>query len=372
MSHPPEMAVEGGEPPVELLTQVADQRGVVRDRRLPPAVGDRLEQRNQRRRRGDDHILAERGLEQLRTLAESCGEELIARQEQHRELGAALELRPVLLGGELAHPRLDLLRVAPERLAALLLALRLEGGEKGLERRLGVDHEIARVGHVHDEIGTERACLAHHPQLLGEVAVLGEAGELDQAAKRQLAPAAAHLGTAERGGEVARLALQLRLAAGERLDLGAESRKGLAALALEGLHLRLGALERGAQRLHQLLDGELALPERAGSHGLVASQRLAREAQEELAVRAQRLSRERVERGAQPRLGFLEELQAIGFIEGARLESHARGGELDPQRLDAARGAQLHHQGTEHRAGGERGRGDQENGERRHRPKCAR
>src|SRR5439155_1590510 len=238
----PEMAVEGGEPPVELLTQVADQRGVVRDRRLPPAVGDRLEQRNQRRRRGDDHILAERGLEQLRTLAESCGEELIARQEQHRELGAALELRPVLLGGELAHPRLE---------------------------------------------------------------------------------------------------LQLRLAAGERLDLGAESRKGLAALALEGLHLRLGALERGAQRLYQLLDGELALPERAGSHGLVASQRLAREAQEELAVRAQRLSRERVERGAQPRLGFLEELQAIGFIEGARLESHARGGELDPQRLDATRGAQL-------------------------------
>src|SRR5205807_1482004 len=260
LSHPPEMAVEGGEPPVELLTQVADQRGVVRDRRLPPAVGDRLEQRNQRRRRGDDHILAERGLEQLRTLAESCGEELIARQEQHRELGAALELRPVLLGG-------------------------------------------------------------------------------DQAAKRQLAPAAAHLGTAERGGEVTRLALQLRLAAGEGLDLGAESRKGLAALALEGLHLRLGALERGAQRLHQLLDGELALPERAGSHGLVASQRLAREAQEELAVRAQRLSRERVERGAQPRLGFLEQLQAIGFIEGARLESHARGGELDPQRLDATRGA---------------------------------
>jgi hypothetical protein len=70
-------------------------------------------------------------------------------------------------------------------------------------------------------------------QLLGEVAVFGEAGEFDQAPQRELAPAAAHFRPAQRGHEVACLALQLRLAAGEGLDLRAQAGEGVAPLALE-------------------------------------------------------------------------------------------------------------------------------------------
>src|ERR1700674_5915222 len=102
------MSVEGSEPPVQLLAQVADQRRVVRHGRLPPAVGHRLKQGDEGRGRGNDHALAERGLEHLRALGERRGEKLIAGQEQHGKLRAALELCPVALGRELPYARLDL------------------------------------------------------------------------------------------------------------------------------------------------------------------------------------------------------------------------------------------------------------------------
>ncbi len=262
--------------------------------------------------------------------------------------------------------------MSPERLLALLVRGRLEGGEIRVEWRLGVDHQVACIGHVYDQIRTQRAFLADHLQLLGEVAVLAEAGELHQAAQCQLAPTAAHLRAAQRGDQIARLALQLRLAAGERLDLGAQGREGVAALALECLHLRLGALERDAQRLHQVRDGQLAFLECALGDDLVAPERLAREAQEQLAVGAQCLAGEGIERGAQARLGLLEQLQPVRVLQEARFQAHLRGGQLDPQRLDAPHGAQLRHQRAQHRAGGERGHGNDENDETAHRWKCAR
>ena len=272
----------------------------------------------------------ERGLEQFRPLGERRGQELVTGQEQHRELGAALELRPVALGGELAHARLDLLRMALERHAALLLAGGLERGEVGVERRLGVDHQVARFGHVHDQVRAQRAFLADHLQLLGEVAVLAQAGELHQAAQRQLAPAAAHLRAAQRRDQVARLALQLRLAAGERLDLRAQAGEGLAALALERLHLRLGALRArcAAARPAARWPASRSLSAPCGDR-LVAPERLAREAQEQLAVAAQRLAGERIERGAQAGLGLLEQVQAVGVLQRARLQAGLRGGQLD-------------------------------------------
>ena len=257
-------------------------------------------------------LCAERALEQLGALGERGRQELVARQEQHGELGAALELRPVGLGGELAHARFDLLRVPAQAHLALLVARRLERGQIGIERRLGIDHQVARIGHVHHEIRAQRALRADQVQLLGEVAVLGEAGELDQAAQGQLAPAAAHLRTAQRGDQIARLALQLRLAAGEGLDLRAQAREGIAPLALERLHLRFGALERDAQRLDQLRDRHLALLERALGDHLVAPERLARQTQEQLAVGAQGLPGEGIERGAQARLGLLEQAHPLG------------------------------------------------------------
>ena len=65
-----------------------------------------------------------------------------------------------------------------------------------IERRLHVDDEISRLGHVNDEVGSQRAVFARYRKLFGEVAMLGHSREFNEPAERQLAPTPAHLGTA--------------------------------------------------------------------------------------------------------------------------------------------------------------------------------
>src|SRR5262249_3885810 len=164
---------------------------------------------------------------------------------------------------------LDLLCMATQCLRPLLLARRLECSEVRLQRRLGVNDEIARIGHVHHQVRAQRALLTDHLQLLGEVAMLGEPGELDEPPQRELAPAAATLGPPKRAHEVTRLALQLRLPASEALELRAQRAESIAPLTLQRLRLCLGALERNSQRFHELRDGKLAFLERALRDNLV-------------------------------------------------------------------------------------------------------
>ena len=201
-----------------------------------------------------------------------------------------------------------------------------------------------------------------------------ESGEFHQAPQGEFTPATAHLRAAQRGHEVARLALQLRLSEGNGLDLRAQARERVAPLAFQRLHLRLGAFQRHAQRFDELRDRHLALLECPLGDDLVAAERLARQAQEQLAVAAQGLPGEGVERGAQARLGLLEQAHALGILERLGLEAYLRGREFDPQRFDAAAGADVTDERAEYGAG-EKGRADHEVDEVReavHRLKCAR
>ena len=70
--------------------------------------------------------------------------------------------------------------------------------ERG-ERGLGVDGDRAPAGERHDQVGAQAPVL--DADLLGEVAVVDQAGQLDGAAQVQLAPLAAHLRLAQRGGQ---------------------------------------------------------------------------------------------------------------------------------------------------------------------------
>src|SRR6185437_15215899 len=209
-----------------------------------------------------------------------------------------------------------------------------------------------------DEVRTQSPLRAEEVQLLREVAMLTQAGELDQPPQRELAPAAAHFRTAKRGDEVACLALQLALTACQRLDLCAQGRVSLLPLALERMRLLLGPLERGAQRLDELRDGGLALLEAALCERLVAPERLAREAQEELAVGAQRLAGEGIERGAQARVRLLEKRGPLRFLTRPGFQAHARGFEIDAQRPDAPGGADLSEEESQDRAEYDRGGGN--------------
>src|SRR5690348_1059873 len=207
------MAGEGAEAAIEFLTEIADQLRVLRHGRLAPAVRHGLQERDQGGGCCDDDALLEGAVEQLRPLRERRRQELIARQEEHREFRAALELRPVGLGGELPDTRLDLLSVLLHCLLPAFVRRRLERLEIGIERRLHIDDEIAGVGHVHDEVGPQRSFLAKEVELFGEVAMLTEPGELHQPPQRELTPTPAYFRTAKRSDEVASLALQLALTA---------------------------------------------------------------------------------------------------------------------------------------------------------------
>src|SRR6185437_15868218 len=230
--------------------------------------------------------------------------------------------------------------------------------EIGVERCLHIDDEIARIRHVHDEIRPERSILTEEVQLLREIAVLAESGELHQPPQRELTPASAHFRTSQRGDEVARFPLQLSLSARERFDLRAQRGIGLLSLALERVRLLLRALERRAQRLDEVRDGCLALLEAALGERLITPERLAREAQEELAVGAQRLAGEGIERGAQARVRLLEKRGPLRFLTRPGFQAHARGFEIDAQRPDAPGGADLSEEESQDRAEYDRGGGN--------------
>ena len=65
---------------------------------------------------------------------------------------------------------------------------------------------VRPAGEGHHEVGAQPAVV--EADLLGEVAVVDQAGELDGAAQVELAPLAAHLRLAERGGQGRGLAAQ--------------------------------------------------------------------------------------------------------------------------------------------------------------------
>jgi hypothetical protein len=126
----------------------------------------------------------------------------------------------------------------------------------------------------------------------------------------------------------------------EAFDLSAQGSEGVAPLALDGLHLLLGPLQRGFEGLDELSDGGLALFQRVLGDDLIAAQRFPREAQEHFAVGAQGLARERVERIAQPRLGLFKRGDALAFFLGFRLSPNALAFERDLQRMLLATGSQ--------------------------------
>ena len=146
----------------------------------------------------------------------------------------------------------DLLRMTLQMLALAGIIRCLEGRQIGIQRCLGIDHQFARIGQVHNQIRAGCARAAADLELLGEVAMLDQTCEFHDAAQRELTPATAHFRTAQGGDEIARFTLQARLAPRQQLDLGAQLGLDVTALGFELLRLRPGRLQRCLQRRHQL------------------------------------------------------------------------------------------------------------------------
>ena len=195
--------------------------------------------------------------------------------------------------------------------------------EIGVERRLDVDDEIARLGQVNDHVGPNGAVLRRLMALGHEVAVLDHARELDEPAQRDLAPLAANLGPAQRAHEVARLGAQRLLARRERFELLADAAVRLAARLVELLHLALGARERFADRRDEAVDRLLARGQIALRALGVHAQGLARELEKRLGVTLKLPVRELIESRAEPLGGERRALRSRSRSAAARLRSSA-------------------------------------------------
>ena len=189
--------------------------------------------------------------------------------------------------------------MAPQLQDPLLLALRLDRGEVGFERRFNIDDDVALLGHVHHHVGPDGAGVGIAVQLLGKIDVRGHAGQFDQPPKSDLAPLPAHVGPAQGGNQIARFARQQMLAAGQDFHLSLERGKRVDAIALDRLNLCFGLGQCLANGLHQGLDGSLALLQRLRGVRLLAAEPFARQLQEHLAVALQAVARQFAEHALQ-------------------------------------------------------------------------
>ena len=204
-------------------------RGILGDRGLPPAIGDDLEQRHERGRRRDDDALLERGIDAGRD----------ARPAPPTGTDRPAGTTPRIPG---------CLRTAPSSSSGRARARAVPRAARGARARRGAHRRPAprrRPCRHRAESSHRRRCsrasgmrtsrsgrsdpfAGLHLCLFGEIAVLGHAGQLDDAPQREFAPAAAHFRAPQCRGEIARLALQERLHVHEALDLPGEFAGGLA------------------------------------------------------------------------------------------------------------------------------------------------
>ncbi len=210
----------------------------------------------------------------------------------------------------------------------------------GVERKLGVDDDVAPAGQVHDEVRhAPAAVLGLRADLLVVLAALGEPRQLEDALDHELAPVAAGLALAlERGGERVGFRGDLLVELVQLGDLRRE-RDAVARLVLVGLlDLVLEAGQALAQRLEQGLE-------------VVAV----------LLGEALRLVLEDVGRQlAEARLELRELLGAAAALE---VERGAGGGELGLQAGVGGGGAGARQQVAERSAKGERDESEQSGGQ---------
>src|SRR3954470_13323311 len=267
-----EVAGKDAEPVVELAAELEDLARVLGHRLLLPAIGNRAQEPDQRRRRGDDHARLRAHLDQRPVLVERRAIEPFV-DEHHDELRRRLELPPVPLLAELRDVVAELARMAREMRALQLDVLAVHRVEVRIDRHLGVDHDRLAARQLHDQIGAEqRAFVVARARLRLEVAVVEHPRELDDALELELAPLAADVRRAQCRHEAARLGTELLLPERDLAQPLADLRPRACALLLELPRLRLEPgqrlLDRGELRLRELEERGLALEEDVARRGL--------------------------------------------------------------------------------------------------------
>src|SRR5690606_9205822 len=189
--------------------------------------------------------------------------------------------------------------MAGERGAALGFALGLHRLEVRVQRSLHVDDEQPVLRKPDQHVGPYRAVLRRAVTLHRKIAVLDHARELDEPTQRNFSPLTAHLGPPQRVHEVTRFGAQLALACRHRLELSLKRSLRLASSLLELLKLRVGSLERVADRPHDVLYRAFAGRELAPGSLVMGTEILAGELEKRLGMLPELLVREPAEAHAQ-------------------------------------------------------------------------
>ena len=294
-AHPVHVPAKGVQPVIELSRLVGDLAGVPGQHLLLPAVGDGFHQRDQGGGRAHQHPRRQRRLEDLGVLLHRGRVERLPRHEQHHEVRRLGQGVPVFLGAQLADMGLELAGVPRERLGLGGGLGRLQRGQVGVERGLGVDHHRFPARQADQRVGAAAAVLGVEAVLGEEVDMLHHPGHLEDLTQLVLPPAAAGLGRAQGLDQAAGLGVQPRLPLGQRLHLGADGSIGVVAGLLDLPHRRLELAEVLADRQQQPLDRFLPAGQVLVRGLLVLVEALGDEAEEALGVAAQRVGGERGE-----------------------------------------------------------------------------
>ncbi|OPZ07119.1 MAG: hypothetical protein BWZ08_02055 [candidate division BRC1 bacterium ADurb.BinA292] len=336
-----QMVAERAEPLVEFAAEVADALGVFGELLLAPALGDRLEQRNERARRGEDDVAFEAALDEIGALIDGGGEEAFARDEKHDEIGGGAQLGLIGLLREAFHVLVKLAGVTLEGGAALVGVGGLEGLQIGHQGGLGVDDDAAAAGKINDHVGPQAAVGGVDGDLFAKVAAIDHAGQFDDAAQGDLAPAAADLRGAQGLDELAGFLFELALGLAEVGDLREQLAVGLRAQRLHFLNLLFVAAELFAQGGDQFADRLLAALQVPAGRLLVLAQVLRGELEEGFVVLAEGLGGKGAEAVGEAGAGLVEEglffLGGLAFVVERGLEggeAFGAGAQLGAERAD--------------------------------------
>ena len=254
------MFAHGLDPLVKDAAKLADLLRVFRQRLLPPAIGRRAQQGDERGGAGrDDVVFVDLPVDQIGFEFEGRTKKAFARNKKHDELRRGLKLLPIRLHSEQLHMLADIPRVLRQLGAPLRFGRRFERLQIGFHGRLRIDDQAFASGQFHHYVGPQRAVFRGHVRLFEKIAVLEHSRQLDHPPKLQFTPATTHPRSSERLDQVGGLLLQRDLRLGQPAHLLRQATVGLDPRLLDLADLHVEFLQGFPHGLDQLVDGGLPL-----------------------------------------------------------------------------------------------------------------
>ena len=174
------MAHKRRESTVEILCENTNFLSVVRERKLPPAVGNSLEQRDEAGGCCEYDVFRQCVFNQIRFFVQRCTQKLIARDEQDDEFGTVIELLPVRFRRQHTNMGTDVFCMPLQANFSVRVVLCFCGFEVSIERCFYIDNEFTLIGHAYDHIGTKNLTVLYRVYLLLKVTVFNHACQLNQ------------------------------------------------------------------------------------------------------------------------------------------------------------------------------------------------